>query len=691
MRKTLIIATTLLIALTLQTTPTHAENPCDKAVIAYRIPAEDPDTDECIAFITVGYAHGIETGQTGELHLKLRGGLRPKKKVLFEVIDTDAYLSACRLEGVTADEEIKVAALLLDCQEWSMAKSLDKAAVAFELGDWDLSHHLYSRWRDSLPLGQTELVSDRIDLCDRHMLDERNRTLSRDGTEEEINKIPLNWNLAIHYMLRCEYAAAEEYCARILRVADDHKPAREMCDLIDTTAKRLLRSDEQSEHAVNDSNTTRPTAPKTVFPVMIHETRAELPPTAEQEDFGGSVLVKLMVSTEGIPVISEIYESSGREDIDYAAVKASYDYRFEPGQQNGKPVRVWVAFRVPFAPAYEMTPPKPEEACDKDIAVYRLSSDDKDANECIAFVTVGYVNGIDDGFTGELSFKTSRGDVKKATLEILDTDAYLSACRLIGVGGDETIVDDTVLLKCRQWSLAQNLEIADKAYKAADWAKAQHFYAQCRDSIPSDQSDLICDRLDLCARHLLDKRNRKLSSEEIRKEKDRIPLYQDLTVQYLLRCDYAAAREYNKRILRVDKRNGPAEEARAMIDMVAGVNLAQEEADKHAVCNIDDILGVNRERSTNMIFPRLIHEGMIVYPEKAARNGIEGAVVVKSLISAEGEPLSSTIARTSGSADLDYAAVKASYTNKYKPAQQDGEPVAVWVTYKVEFMLPPRY
>ena len=37
-------------------------------------------------------------------------------------------------------------------------------------------------------------------------------------------------------------------------------------------------------------------------------------------------------------------------------------------------------------------------------------------------------------------------------------------------------------------------------------------------------------------------------------------------------------------------------------------------------------------------------------------------------------------------AALDIAAVRAAYKCKYKPAIQDGKPVAVWVTYQVDFI-----
>jgi protein TonB len=42
---------------------------------------------------------------------------------------------------------------------------------------------------------------------------------------------------------------------------------------------------------------------------------------------------------------------------------------------------------------------------------------------------------------------------------------------------------------------------------------------------------------------------------------------------------------------------------------------------------------------------------------------------------------------SSGVAVLDRAALKAAYKNKFRPAVQNGNPVAIWVTYKVKFEL----
>ncbi len=356
MRKVLLIATTLLITLTLQTALIHAENPCDKAVVAYRVLAEDSDADECIAFVTIGYAHGIETGQTGNVVYKSRSGLGNKFATL-EVIDTDTYLSICRLVGVTVEEYLREQDVQFECHEWSVKQRLEKAASAFEAEDWTRAQHFYATCRDSSPPDQTDLICDRLDQCAQYVLKERNRKLSRKEKKEQKGKIQRYHELAVHYLLRGDYLAAKEYNDRILRVEKKHKPAKETRALIDRHAAAMVAIDETNKFAgcsIEDTLNTLPDpsefAPIEIYPAMTYECEAKYPANAKPDGVKGSVWVKSLISKAGKPLRSEIGESSGSEALDFAALKASYGNKYSPGIQNGRPVAVWVTYRVDFDP-----------------------------------------------------------------------------------------------------------------------------------------------------------------------------------------------------------------------------------------------------------------------------------------------------------------------------------------------------
>ncbi len=328
------------------------------------------------------------------------------------------------------------------------------------------------------------------------------------------------------------------------------------------------------------------------------------------------------------------------------------------------------------------------DACDKAVIAYRIPGEDPIAKECVAFITLGYAHGIETGQTGDVVFKTKGGRaLTTATLEVVDTDTYLSVFRLIGMTADEYMRDEDIQLECHEWSVRQRLEKAATAFEAEDWAKSQYFYATCRDSAPADQTDLICDRLDQCAQHVLEERNRKLSKEEKKKEKGKIQRYHELAIHYLLRGEYLAAQEYNDRILRVAKRHRAAKKTQKLIDRYAGAMLVTDEANKYAGCSTENGLPDVSDFVPVEVYPTMTYQCKVDYPKNAKRSGVEGTVAVQSLVSKNGKPIRSMIAESSGSEDIDYAALLASYGNRYKPGLQGGKPVAVWVIYRVDFVL----
>lgn len=87
------------------------------------------------------------------------------------------------------------------------------------------------------------------------------------------------------------------------------------------------------------------------------------------------------------------------------------------------------------------------------------------------------------------------------------------------------------------------------------------------------------------------------------------------------------------------------------------------------------------------IYPEMIYEEKPEYPRLAKQAGLEGTVWVQALVDKEGTVRKAQVARSSGTAALDEAAVEAAYKNKFKPGIQNGRPVAVWVTYKVDFQI----
>ena len=85
--------------------------------------------------------------------------------------------------------------------------------------------------------------------------------------------------------------------------------------------------------------------------------------------------------------------------------------------------------------------------------------------------------------------------------------------------------------------------------------------------------------------------------------------------------------------------------------------------------------------------PELVGMEAPVYPELARAAGIEGTVLVRVLVAADGFVEEATLLQ--GVLGLDEAALAAAVTAVFRPARQQGRPIAVWIVIPIEFRLRP--
>ena len=88
--------------------------------------------------------------------------------------------------------------------------------------------------------------------------------------------------------------------------------------------------------------------------------------------------------------------------------------------------------------------------------------------------------------------------------------------------------------------------------------------------------------------------------------------------------------------------------------------------------------------------PRLRGEIRPAYPLSARRDGVEGTVRVQARVSPTGRTEECWVARSSGSAALDRAALRAVRSARFDPARRQGRTVAEEVTVTVRFLLTER-
>jgi len=87
------------------------------------------------------------------------------------------------------------------------------------------------------------------------------------------------------------------------------------------------------------------------------------------------------------------------------------------------------------------------------------------------------------------------------------------------------------------------------------------------------------------------------------------------------------------------------------------------------------------------VAPRLTAPKRPRYPEAARQAGVEGRVLVKAYILADGSVREALVARSAGNSALDGAALRTIRESRFVPAQRGGRAVPVWVEVPIDFRL----
>ena len=83
-------------------------------------------------------------------------------------------------------------------------------------------------------------------------------------------------------------------------------------------------------------------------PKVINWTDPPYPDHARQQGIEGTVVLRLIVSEEGLPGNIMVGRSSGHAALDQAAIAHVRKARFSPGLKEGQPVPMTISFRVKF-------------------------------------------------------------------------------------------------------------------------------------------------------------------------------------------------------------------------------------------------------------------------------------------------------------------------------------------------------
>ncbi|MDH3892156.1 MAG: M56 family metallopeptidase [candidate division Zixibacteria bacterium] len=85
------------------------------------------------------------------------------------------------------------------------------------------------------------------------------------------------------------------------------------------------------------------------YPEMTYQETPVYPVKAKKAGIEGEVWIKSLVSIKGTVLKAQLAKTSGQKSMDKSALKAAYQSKYKPAMQKGKPVAVWVTYKVAFA------------------------------------------------------------------------------------------------------------------------------------------------------------------------------------------------------------------------------------------------------------------------------------------------------------------------------------------------------
>jgi len=285
----------------------------------------------------------------------------------------------------------------------------------------------------------------------------------------------------------------------------------------------------------------------------------------------------------------------------------------------------------------------------------------------------GCVEGIEEGLRGVILSTGSSGDtITVARLTVTDVMPHEAMCRF------ETNIDRYMMTKRHQVSIepaeldpANMFAKAMETYDAGLYERACYYYTRVLEAAPDNE--LARMRVESCKQNIDILKSRGLSDEERLAETEHIQMYLEIAQAYRKLENFTRAREYVERVLAIDDKHPKALALLRLIPTDAIFATTHE-----PLPGIDEFVPVDEIAS-------MTEAASPVYPKVARDAGLEGKVWIKVLVDRDGTVVDAVVYKSCGLNILDQEALKAAKRNKFKPARQNGKPVATWVAYPVVF------
>ena len=466
---------------------------------------------------------------------------------------------------------------------------------------------------------------------------------------------------------------------------------------------------------------------------MIYYETPEYPPMQEQLGVGGLVWLKVLVGEDGQVKEAGLYESSGIKELDESALKSSYKCRFNPAKENGRPVAMWVTYKVSFGlgtigqtgvePHISLYTMPREHGSTVDTtlrvlwdkpAAYHVGVDiignagsdapahdfgilmlrqlgeashsRKAKQKALVLINGGQAEGLRIGMTGTLPALDADGEtVTLATATVTEVRPFESMCEIEISAGRTVTKYDYVRFHLSSLSEATQLERALDAYSKGDLELALAHLEKIAHLAESDP--VIGARLDECREAVMSPPTQ-VTPEERESLDNLKSTHLAIAGEYYHLGDRSGAQRHLSKLLAVDTANPGAaalEEALQGFERCDSMDTPHPQDDRsEGVDRLPSMKVYVIPENPDDVASRSMGGGHFITETYHYKSGRVG---VNTLVGTLGEIRQVEVGQTSGDSVLDRLAYESAFDSRFTPAILCGRPEPVWVSWDVVFFV----
>ena len=316
--------------------------------------------------IAGGYVDGVLENETGQIYLVNQTDTLLVGEITIETVEK--YEAIGRLEVAIDTVDLSTYFIRLEPVIAPDTLNLPIADQFYESKMYRRALYHYVKYLQLVDC-QNEDVIKKVEDCRKKAKKEvknQNKSLKPSKKYQDLgtilstnSKFRLYFDLAMYYFSQGRYGPANEYLDKLLAMSKDYEPALRVKEVINELSGfedkdfLLINADDTSEYIYDENCTALPhpddSIKADIMPEMLVYATPDFSWEARNKKLSGTVWIKALIDTQGRVAKALVGKSSGHDELDQSALKASYSNRFLPAIKDHKPIDFWVAYKIEYS------------------------------------------------------------------------------------------------------------------------------------------------------------------------------------------------------------------------------------------------------------------------------------------------------------------------------------------------------